>query len=569
MRSIPRFLLPCLLAFSLLLTACGGNLPDYADSTADTMDSAADSSVTARDDTASDTPAPEDPSDSSADTTDTPADTTSSETMAGTSAGTDTPPVADKEHTDGDNDGICDDCAVSVMTTIDFFAINDLHGKFCDSDSQPGVDELTTYLKNAYENKESVILLSSGDMWQGSSESNLTKGLIMTEWMNDLDFVSMTLGNHEFDWGETYIEENAKLAEFPFLAINIYDRDTDQPVNYCSPSVMVERGGAQVGIIGAIGDCYSSISGETSGGVYFKTGKDLTNLVKAESERLRAQGADFIVYSVHDGYEDSRTGGFLTDAQLSAYYDTVLSEGYVDLVFEAHTHQKYALVDDDGVYHLQNGGENRGISHVELTLNTANGNHHVDRAEIIASSVYGKGEDDPIVNNLMEKYKDQVSQGTEVLGKNAHRLSSDAIREIVAELYFQAGFEAWGEDYDIVLGGGFMTVRSPYWLEAGDVRYSDLQSLLPFDNTLVLCSIKGSDLKSRFINTTNSNYFNYYGAYGESVKNKINPNATYYVIVDTYTSTYAPNRLTEVARYTADVYARDLLAAFIREGGLA
>jgi hypothetical protein len=40
------------------------------------------------------------------------------------------------------------------------------------------------------------------------------------------------------------------------------------------------------------------------------------------------------------------------------------------------------------------------------------------------------------------------------------------------------------------------------------------------------------------------------------------------VIVDSYTSTYAPNRLTEVARYKSGVYARDLLAEYVKAGGL-
>jgi metallophosphoesterase (TIGR00282 family) len=182
-----------------------------------------------------------------------------------------------------------------VVIVLDLFAINDLHGKFLDSDAQIGVDELTTYLKNAYETEDHVILLSSGDMWQGSSESNLTKGFIITEWMNELDFVSMTLGNHEYDWGETYVEYNATLAGFPFLAINIYDRETNERAAYCKSSVLVQRGGARIGIIGAMGDCYSSISGEMSGGFYFKTGRELTELVKAESERLRALGADLIL----------------------------------------------------------------------------------------------------------------------------------------------------------------------------------------------------------------------------------------------------------------------------------
>ncbi len=471
------------------------------------------------------------------------------------------------EHIDDNNDGLCDDCARSVVMEIDLFAMNDLHGKFADSDTQPGVDELTTYLKNAYQTEEAVILLSSGDMWQGSSESNLTRGRLMTDWMNELDFVSMTLGNHEFDWGEEYIATNAETAEFPFLAINIFDRETDERVDYCEASVVIERGGAKIGIIGAIGDCYSSISGEMSGGVYFKTGAQLTELVRAEAARLRAEGVDFIIYSLHDGYDDSRDLGVLTDNQLSSYYDPILSEGYVDLVFEGHTHQRYALMDGDGVYHLQNGGENRGISHVELKLNYANGNSQVNTAEVVASSVYAQGEDHPIVAELLKKYEAEVSIGTEVLGYNETRRSSDYLRNLVAKLYYEAGEAAFGDQYDIVLGGGFLSVRSPYELAAGQVTYSQLQSIFPFDNALVLCSVRGSDLSSRFVNTDNSNYFNYYGDYGQSVIHSIDPKATYYIVVDTYTSTYAPNRLTEVARLDANVFARDLLADYIRAGG--
>ena len=91
----------------------------------------------------------------------------------------------------------------------------------------------------------------------------------MDDWMSEMDFVGMTLGNHEYDWGEEYIQQNLALAEFPFLAINIYDSDTNNLVEYCQPSVMVEKNGIQIGIIGAIGNYYSSISGEQSGGFYF------------------------------------------------------------------------------------------------------------------------------------------------------------------------------------------------------------------------------------------------------------------------------------------------------------
>ena len=182
--------------------------------------------------------------------------------------------------------------------------------------------------------------------------------------------------------------------------------------------------------------------------------------------------------------------------------------------------------------------------------------------------MYADLADDPIVDELMEKYKDQVSQGTQVLGFNDEDLDSTAVLQLVADLYIKAGLEAFGAEYNIVLGGGYLSVRSPYFLSAGNVTYSQLQSLLPFDNELVLCSIKGSDLKSRFINTTNSDYYVSYSSYGNSVKNNIKDSATYYVIVDTYSSTYKYNNLTEIARYTPGVYARDLVAEYIKSGGL-
>jgi 2',3'-cyclic-nucleotide 2'-phosphodiesterase (5'-nucleotidase family) len=473
------------------------------------------------------------------------------------------------QHTDEDNNGRCDACYVSVVIMLDLFAINDLHGKFCDTEEQVGVDEMTTYLKRAYREEDHVLVLSSGDMWQGSSESNLTKGQIVTEWMNEMDVVSMTLGNHEYDWGEEYILQNAALAEFPFLAINIYDADTHARASYCQPSVMVQRGGADIGIIGAIGDCYSSISKEMAEGVYFKTGRELTELVKAEAQRLREAGADFIIYSLHGGYDrSSKTESDVSDAQLRSYYDTVLSDGYVDIVFEGHSHKSYILKDSEGVYHLQGGGDNRGLCHAEAEINFANGQSKVRTAEFVSSSVYERLGDDPIVEELLEKYEEQVSVGTRVLGRNGLKRSSRALCRLVADLYCQAGIAAFGEDYDIVLGGGYLSARSPYELAAGQVTYAQLQMLFPFDNDLVLCSIKGSDLKNRFIDSTNDKYYVSYSEYGDTVMDHVDPDAIYYVIVDSYTSTYAPNRLTEVARYTPGIYARDLLAAYVEAGGL-
>lgn len=470
-----------------------------------------------------------------------------------------------EEHRDRNNDETCDDCGISVVETFDIFGVNDLHGKFADSDTQPGVDELTTYLKNAKASNENTVFLSSGDMWQGSSESNLTKGLIVTDWMSEMGFSAMTLGNHEYDWGVEYVESNAEIANFPFLALNIYDNATNRLVDYCQPSVLVEQGSVRIGIIGAIGDCYSSISGDKVEGVHFKTGSDLTALVKAEANKLRSQGADFIVYSLHDGYGSSMSGS-ISDSMLSSYYDISLSD-CVDLVFEGHTHQRYVLKDSKGVYHLQDGGDNDGISHVQVKINFANEQSTVQKAEFVSTSAYSSLADDPIVNDLLAKYNDEIVKAGRVLGNNDKMRNSTEILQKVADLYYEAGLERWGEEYDIVLGGGFMSARSPYNVYAGEVLYGDLMSVLPFDNQLVLCSISGAKLRSQFFETDNNRYYISYGEYGATVKSNIVASKTYYVVTDTYSSQYAPNGMTEIARYDETTFARDLLADFIANGG--
>jgi 2',3'-cyclic-nucleotide 2'-phosphodiesterase (5'-nucleotidase family) len=256
----------------------------------------------------------------------------------------------------------------------------------------------------------------------------------------------------------------------------------------------------------------------------------------------------------------------LPESQLKSYYDISLSNGYVDLVFEGHTHQGYLALDEYGVYHLQNRGDNKGgISHVEIAINTVTGDFEVTQKELVASTHYSNMADDPVVQELLKKYDEQVSVGRQVVGQNKFFRNGDFLCQTAAKLYYKAGVNAWGDKYEIVLGGGYLSVRSPYNLPAGDVTYSQLQALFPFDNDLVLCSVKGKDLLKKFINSNNSNYFI---SGNEELMKNIESNETYYIVVDSYTASYAPNRLTEVERYEPGVYARDLLADYIGQGGL-
>ena len=450
------------------------------------------------------------------------------------------------KHTDANKDKLCDVCHISVIVELDFYSVNDLHGAFIDTTGHPGVDEFTTYMKQKYQDDASYeILLSAGDMWQGSVESSTNKGALMTQWMNALDFVSMTIGNHEFDWGSSYIAANAQKAEFPLLGINI--QENGKTPDYCQPSTTVERGGVKIGIIGAMGDHVSSISGEFNQNLTFLSGSTLTNLVKNESTRLRQEeNCDLIVYVIHSDEED---------------YDTALSNGYVDLVFEAHTHQSYISTDSYGVTHIQSGGYNEAVSFVNIAYNIAEDTYVVEERKNLSNSVYGASSiaDDPIVGQIYKQYFPGDDPYTTILGKNAATRSSGAIGQKVAEQYLAFGQEYWSE-YDIVLAGGSLNTRTPYKLYSGNVTYAQLYSLLPFDNSLVLGAISGSKLRQRFINNSS------YAMATIDQMPAINNNKTYYIIVDTYTAYYAYNGITIIDRFD-NYYARDVLADYIKDGG--
>jgi len=442
----------------------------------------------------------------------------------------------------------------SHTVNLQIVAFNDLHGNAIDSDTGLGLAKTTSLINELTKYSSNRLIVSQGDMWQGSAESNLTHGQLVTEWMNEQGFVSMTLGNHEFDWGQDDIIANKELANFPFLAINIYSTETNSLVSYCQPSTITEVGGAKIGIIGAIGDCYSSISSSKVKDIYFKVGDELTSLVKAEAKTLKEQGCDFIIYSIHDG---------------DSAYNLELSDGYVDLVLEGHTHKSYIKKDDKGVYHVQGGGYNKSVPYINLDIDTVKNTFEVKDIKTVYTNDFLSLKDSEETLELFAKYNDAIGSAREPIGYNSSRRDSTFLRNLVSELYLKAGLEKWGEQYDIFLGGGYISCRSPYYLPSGDVSYADLYNLFPFDNDIQLCSIKGNYLLSQFINTENENYFIYYSEYGEGLVNNVDNNETYYLVTDSYCSDFAPNNLTVVETYNQEsYYARDLLKDYIVAGGL-
>jgi 2',3'-cyclic-nucleotide 2'-phosphodiesterase (5'-nucleotidase family) len=108
--------------------------------------------------------------------------------------------------------------------------VNDTHGhivpyldKSVDSERQVSGAE---YLAKMVEleraaNPEGTILLSAGDMFQGTPISNLFHGKPVIEIMNFMHYDAMALGNHEFDWGQDVLQTIISSASFPVVSANI------------------------------------------------------------------------------------------------------------------------------------------------------------------------------------------------------------------------------------------------------------------------------------------------------------------------------------------------------------
>ena len=443
--------------------------------------------------------------------------------------------------------------------SLDIFAFNDTHGNVVDTQGKGlGLTKTTTLLKEISA-PETSIFISQGDMWQGSVESGLTRGNLVTEWMNSMDFVSMTVGNHEFDWGQQYITSNQELADFPTLGINVLYRSNNQRVNYLSPSVTFTRSGAKIGVIGAIGNCYSSVSRSKVTDIYFATGSALTDLVKQEATRLRNQEkCDFIIYSIHGSSSDGD-------------YDTVLStDKYVDLVLEGHTHNKYVEVDEGGVYHVQSNAYNENFYRITINLNLANNTYNVNNPVSYNlyenSSPYRNYAEDAETKAIFDKYKNQYEFAYEVSGYNETVRYASDLKQKVADLYYDYGTATWGNQYNLILGGGYISCRGNN-LPIGNVTYADLYNLFPFDNDVSLCAISGRNLKYTQFITGSSNYFTKWSSYGQSIQNNINDSTTYYLVTDTYTVDYYTSLTVIDTLEGGGVYARDLLNRFIADGG--
>lgn len=365
------------------------------------------------------------------------------------------------------------------VVALDILLVNDFHGALAASGGNPGAAVLAAYLQaEKAKNPAGTLLLSGGDMFQGSPDSNLLHGKTVVAVMNSVGFDAMTLGNHEFDWGVAVLKDRIAQAAFPLLAANIVDKASGGPVDFVRPYTFIERQGVKIAVVGLITPDTAVTTNPRHVENY--TFADPGPVLAALIPELRRQGADLVVALCHlASYPDVPVSGEAADL--------VRAAPGVDVVLSAHSHLKVSG-DVAGVPVVQAYYNGRSVAKVAVAYSRAS------RTVLGATTAVADTPalaPDPRVAAIVAASQAEIAPVKNVLlGRSAAVLPHDRHQlSPLGRWAADAMRAAAGTDIAFQNGGGLRA-----GLPAGVITLGDLYAVLPFDNTLQVAEMTGAQV---------------------------------------------------------------------------
>lgn len=388
--------------------------------------------------------------------------------------------------TPGEDEG--NDKVVEKLTLI---TINDFHGALEESNGTNGIARLASNFKKEADAAEASVIISAGDMFQGTALSNYDHGKTTIEIMNQMNFDLMVLGNHEFDWGYSEMynyqdgNENNGEAKFPFLGCNIIEKATGKLPKGLESYQIIERGGLKIGIIGYMGyGNESDIAVSMIEDYYFaEPVAIISNLAK---ELRTKQEVDVVVVVGHEGNDSNH--------QLAA----LSGDEKIDAIVNAHTHASYSgtLTRSDGtkIPYVQAGSAGKKYGLIELNINT-------ETKQVTGGTSVTKnnsGTKDSSIEKIVNDLKDQTAP---VFGRIIGVANSDVERYGAADWAATALKDYAKTDVAVINIGGIRAQAFPIRM-GENITVSKMYEIMPFDNVLKTVDLKGEDLKALITNGT-------------------------------------------------------------------
>ena len=346
-------------------------------------------------------------------------------------------------------------------------------------------------LKADYEAKGAeVILVDAGDYSQGTTYVSSTKGADAVTMMNAAGYDVVTLGNHEFDYGYAQLKENMSKAKFKVVCADVFNED-GTPI-FDASYTYTTKSGVKVGFFGMeTPETQTKANPALIKGLTFAD-KDAFN--KAAADQVAAlKDADVVICLAHLG----------VDAESAPYRSTDLYAAVkgIDFIIDGHSHT--VMTKGEKGEPIQSTGtafKNIGVIVIDDASKKIESNSLYEIKEDTAKDATVAAAAKVIVDRVNNEYGTKFAtskvelngakapNGNRDVETNNGDLITDAMRWKV--LQNKDGLTV-NEDHVVAItnGGGIRAA-----IAKGDVTKKDINTVLPFGNTVAVVYVTGEQL---------------------------------------------------------------------------
>ena len=352
-----------------------------------------------------------------------------------------------------------------------------------------------------------VILADAGDYSQGTVYVSVNKGADAVTMMNATGYDVVTLGNHEFDYGYAQLVENMKAAKFQVLCADVLGADGK---TIYDANTIIEKGGVKIGFFGLeTPEAQTKANPKLIQGLKFLAGadgKELYDCAAAQVADLKAKGADLVVCLAHLGVDES--------SEPYTSYDLAKNVQGIDFIIDGHSHTVMTAGPNGeaiqstgtafaniGVITIDNatkkivGNELKAIWHTEKNADGKSVTvvDYKTRDEKVAAAA--KAIIDPIDKAYGEKFAVSEVALNGAKAPNGNRDSETNLGDLITDAMLWkvlADAEITVPEENVVAitnGGGIRAA-----IHKGDISKLDVNTVLPFGNTVAVVYVTGAEL---------------------------------------------------------------------------
>ena len=233
--------------------------------------------------------------------------------------------------------------AVAKEVNFKFLGTSDVHGRIVPwsygadvEDKSGSYAQIATYVKEARKAHPDLILVDIGDAIQDNQvevfakTEKYYKDNPVPKVLNAMGYDIFILGNHEFNFGMTALDEILKDIKAKILTANFYYKDSGK--RYVEPTTIIEKDGVKLGIIG-LSTPMSAKFEEDTGNLKDMKFTSPTEEARTQVEKLKAKGVDAIIVIAHMGIENENK---IPDTGMR---DVINAVDGIDVVIAGHMHK--------------------------------------------------------------------------------------------------------------------------------------------------------------------------------------------------------------------------------------